>query len=247
VQAAREAARRAQCVNNMKQLGLATHNYVDRNRVLPAGLLFIASGTDVIPNVSIVPWSVAILPYMEQTTISNPYEEGLPASGDPTFFLWPATATGCSLNASYGGTVIPSYVCPSAPDASARVVTADGLGTDLALIGNSTGTDDAELIGDLLNSLSGGAHLWFPMAPMDYNAYGLVNGPGMDGQINYSDFAYAPPHDIYSPGMDQIPCPLTQRKVLDNPTAAAAMGGGQSTSTGMQEITDGTANTILLF
>ena len=40
VQAAREAARRIQCVNNMKQLGLAVHNYIDVHNVLPPGRIW---------------------------------------------------------------------------------------------------------------------------------------------------------------------------------------------------------------
>src|SRR3954447_18486843 len=41
VQAAREAARRAQCVNNLKQLGLAAHNYADVNLCFPSGTYFM--------------------------------------------------------------------------------------------------------------------------------------------------------------------------------------------------------------
>ena len=37
VQSAREAARRAQCINNLKQIGIALHNYISANNVLPPG------------------------------------------------------------------------------------------------------------------------------------------------------------------------------------------------------------------
>src|SRR5689334_17773099 len=39
VQSAREAARRAQCTNNLKQLGLAVHNYVSSNETFPMGVI----------------------------------------------------------------------------------------------------------------------------------------------------------------------------------------------------------------
>ena len=39
VQSAREAARRAQCINNLKQIGLAVHNYIDTNEVVPPGAI----------------------------------------------------------------------------------------------------------------------------------------------------------------------------------------------------------------
>src|SRR5262249_17926910 len=48
VQAAREAARRLQCANNLKQLGIALHNYAGVNGVLPAG--YVAQPCEVIPD-----------------------------------------------------------------------------------------------------------------------------------------------------------------------------------------------------
>jgi prepilin-type N-terminal cleavage/methylation domain-containing protein/prepilin-type processing-associated H-X9-DG protein len=63
VQSAREAARRAQCVNNLKQIGLAMHNYVESRGVLP--------GADMVFNVTEISALAQVLPYLEQSPVYN--------------------------------------------------------------------------------------------------------------------------------------------------------------------------------
>lgn len=65
VQAAREAARRSQCTNNLKQIGLALHNYHDRLNTFPMGV-FGLMGTPYNIGHS---WQLAILPEVEQGTM----------------------------------------------------------------------------------------------------------------------------------------------------------------------------------
>jgi prepilin-type processing-associated H-X9-DG protein len=64
-QSAREAARRAQCVNNLRQIALALHNYHDANNAFPKPAI---TGKDGKPLLS---WRVAILPYIEQNELYN--------------------------------------------------------------------------------------------------------------------------------------------------------------------------------
>ncbi|WP_165075499.1 DUF1559 domain-containing protein [Paludisphaera rhizosphaerae] len=71
VQSAREAARRIQCVNNMKQLGLALHNYHDVHNVLPPGGRQCCYGT----------WAQFMLPHMEQTAAYNAFNFNSGAAG----------------------------------------------------------------------------------------------------------------------------------------------------------------------
>ena len=67
VQSAREAARRAQCVNNLKQLGLAVHNYVSAIDKFPA----MCVANSIADTTYRFAWPAVLLPYIEQSTIYN--------------------------------------------------------------------------------------------------------------------------------------------------------------------------------
>src|SRR5215475_12188079 len=79
VQAAREAARRIQCTNNLKQIGLAIHNYVSTNDVFPAMCVpnsELSGGRMVVGgyySFYTVSWLLSILPYVEQGPLFNSF------------------------------------------------------------------------------------------------------------------------------------------------------------------------------
>ena len=70
VQAAREAARRSQCTNNLKQLGLSIHNYHSQVNALPAESMFLGATNGWGWNAS---WAVATLPNIEQNPLYKAY------------------------------------------------------------------------------------------------------------------------------------------------------------------------------
>ncbi len=73
VQSAREAARRAQCTNNLKQLGLAMHNYESVNASFPPGSI----ATRDIGNSYITTWTISSLPFMEAQPLYSAYNFSL--------------------------------------------------------------------------------------------------------------------------------------------------------------------------
>ncbi len=102
VQAAREAARRMSCSNNVKQLALALHNYHDVHKAMPFGHLYsgIHDGNpNNAPGGSGFGWGYSILSFMEQ---------------DPLFERFdPSVAIGVGTNLALMQSVVPNYSCPS--------------------------------------------------------------------------------------------------------------------------------------
>lgn len=107
VQQAREAARRMQCSNNIKQVGLALHNYHDTYLVFPPGKVGpdFPGVLDTASSVRRLGWSPLIYPFIEQGNVHElfkPYMNGDIGAGSP------ATWAGADVR-------IPSLNCPSDP------------------------------------------------------------------------------------------------------------------------------------
>ena len=81
VQASREAARRAQCANNLKQIGLAFHNYHDAHKTFPPAYIPDKDGKPMHS------WRVLILPYLEQQALYKRYNFDEPWDSPGT---WPS-------------------------------------------------------------------------------------------------------------------------------------------------------------
>lgn len=94
VQSAREAARRMQCTNNMRQIGIAIHNYESAHRRLPAG--WISNGFSGEPGWG---WAASILPYIEASNLHGNIDFRLPIE-DPIHEL-------------ARNSVVSAYLCPS--------------------------------------------------------------------------------------------------------------------------------------
>ncbi|MCC9657848.1 DUF1559 family PulG-like putative transporter [Rhodopirellula halodulae] len=98
VQAAREAMRRASCQNNLHQIGLALQNYHSAYRHFPPGAIEVRPQ---FPNGKQHAWSAFVLPFLEQASLAEQIDFGLPFDAPE--------------NEEAASTVLPGFLCPTTP------------------------------------------------------------------------------------------------------------------------------------
>jgi prepilin-type N-terminal cleavage/methylation domain-containing protein/prepilin-type processing-associated H-X9-DG protein len=124
VQKVREAAARMSCQNNLKQIGLAIHNFESGNGRLPYAMDGTVSGTSTFR------WSMlaALTPYLEQTNIYNGLDLKVPLfAGPPTFAVFPQNQASVAAN-------VKIFLCPS--DRQATVEADRGPSNYMACVGS---------------------------------------------------------------------------------------------------------------
>lgn len=161
VQAAREAARRMQCSNNMKQLGLATHNYESTYKRLPSG--WVSNGLSGEPGWG---WSAALLPFMEGSNLANRIDWRLAIE----------EATHDDVRVS----VVPTFLCPSDPAPNIfGIAEGDGHGHE-----HESSIDDGEILFRISKSNYVGMFGTFELEDAPYNGDGMYYG---NSRIKFRD------------------------------------------------------------
>lgn len=171
VQQAREAARRSQCKNNLKQTGLALHNYHDTFNLFPIG------ANTSVPNGWGISFWVSLLPYMDQAPVYNQMEF---VGVSPGYTGGGAASPGQLINGPLvRGKVFPTLKCPSSPLPDLKD-TGAGILTQIShYVGISGATDDDPTL---------------PVGPNNFR-----NAP-VTGQINSDNCCSCPPQGIHARG-----------------------------------------------
>ena len=171
VQQAREAARRTQCKNNLKQMGLAVHNYHGTYNTLPIGRMLHWDSSSPTTQINAQSFGPALLPYMDQAPLYNSYN-----TSKPYYHAVNATAT---------ATPISAFRCPSNPEPgnTVTITTTASLNQDaIGIVDDNTGWTNGiidysihfKFVGDFGNAARAQGHSSI--------SYGRDEGPwGDDG------------------------------------------------------------------
>jgi prepilin-type N-terminal cleavage/methylation domain-containing protein len=116
IQAARESARRTQCANNLKQIGIALHNYHDASKQFPTQTTGSKSLADGCGG-GFFSWMVPILPLVEESALYDRIDHNV-GMMDQCDLASSANYTGLTISADHrnapaASTSVPTYLCPS--------------------------------------------------------------------------------------------------------------------------------------
>jgi len=252
VQQAREAARRTQCKNQLKQLGLALHNYHDTFiTTMPTGYIYSAGvapaiGTPGVAATNGWGWGTMILPYIDQAPLYNTFTVGTTAAGtnNPNMNTGLMAGSGATIPVSGSiESVLSSQRCPSDSGTAtiAGAITGRLLGRSnyigvagsafRPLAGVSTATDPvcSTAATPALPALVAGAHVTGGMYPTAGATAGCNINSAAPGAAPVAA-TYLPP--IYTP----------------TATLVDYYGGvfGANSKRGIRDMTDGTSNVIMV-
>jgi prepilin-type N-terminal cleavage/methylation domain-containing protein/prepilin-type processing-associated H-X9-DG protein len=233
VQSAREAARRAQCVNNLKQLGLAMHNYISSFDTFPPGGITKVSATNPgdpwDAQANSFCWRALILPQMEQNNLYNAVNLQINVSVNPS-----------ELFTAYNMT-LASWLCPSdGTNGNGKLQagnTATGLGQFCNTVNDLTGKPTtivpvSNYAGSFGDNYCGGPLLSTGGLPWEtpWNASPPAGQPRI-GWNGYWGTSFGPP-DGFTAGGGKMRGFFDYRGTQPPPNLAA--------------VTDGTSNSILV-
>jgi len=166
VQQAREAARRSQCMNNLKQIGLALHNYHDMYQSFPPAYIADENGKPMHS------WRVLILPFLGEDQLYSQYDFSEPWDGPKNSQLLARMPTvyACPSDPTPQGRTVTSYAVPVGPNGIFN-------GSQVTRISDITdGTSNTLMVGEV----SGGAIPW--MKPEDVD---ITKSPGIGAPCGF--------------------------------------------------------------
>ena len=204
VQSAREAARRMQCTNNLKQIGLGLHNYHSSWNTFPVGFLYAYSG--VLPNSSPLQyrWSALaqMAPQLEQANLFNALNFNFPVAHQPTSsgaLFWPYFPANTTVMA----TTVALFLCPS--DGAPAPTVGSGPTNYAFCSGNGSGGGDAT-----------GANGAFILGPPQSVAT-VTDGTSMTAAASEQLLGIAGPYSQTTPTPVPIPLQRAMSRVVAGP------------------------------
>lgn len=225
VQAAREAARRIQCANNLKQMGLALSNYQGSHGSFPPSYVarqpFVDGATDVADGWA---WAAMMLPYLEGTTIHAAINFSLPVDS--------------LANATAAQTRIAGYLCPSdIPPAGTFAVTDPNNNTLMMAAPSSyaacVGGDESDTTSGIANDGLGAGLMYRnsairPADVLDGLSQTIALGERAWG-INNGVWCGTPSNGVIRRG-PKNPCPTSGAKYYRAPTLVQAHANVMNTN-----------------